>query len=776
MQVATLTSDFQTIVKKNRFYGKDSNLIDLIVFRMDDLSRKVDITSKEFVSKVEEKKDLKFRVHVVNSYDRDFNLAMIKAMSQSFTSSWLLGVESLEGVDIFTWIPQLTSPFNTIISSRLLTLVYDADFQLMLKSFEEIPKLLSGRIDYGNKFWSAVIINQYKSSTFFDLSDSVYMHDIVEMDPKFKELVSSEKSLSDADALIRLIGSDIIKHKQDPCNVMHWMPSRQNESLRDQFTHFIYRYKHHLKSFFSLFITNDKKIAERSQLFMINTIHIDDASVASSLAHEFCKSHRHKALETVPVSKLSITKYDVSSNAIVEGRLLSKTDDPKSPLTRTLEPIKVAIQVDDFHILGGLERVVIELATHLSQSKVIVTFINCGREGRALDEIKKVEGINRVITVKNTEEYKKVLMEEKIEFVNAHYSIFGLEVCKELSIPIIQTIHNQYLWFKEKSQQALYDKYRQADTFTSLYTAVSTDVAMYSDFILGLDVSKMVVIRNGLDPNRVTVCPTKRIRDYSDKEKLWNEYVAPKTPIKLTEDTVVLLIVATVAPSKGQQFAIKALSILKEKMAHSEHDIIQKKKAVLVIAGRFEDRQWRSYLMKLLKEFKVESDVVFMNQLEDTDLSCLFTLADMVVHPSLVEGWSLAVAESVYMGKDMVVTKVGGSFETVEAYKTKSMIAKTIDPPYVTVFDKNKEIDMQQTPRALYPDFVEELANAIYQVMTLRLVHHNGLHRDTFIRGSKYEFLHSDYIYNAYHQLFDVMRYSHNNVALVTKLFRRNFQ
>ena len=66
-------------------------------------------------------------------------------------------------------------------------------------------------------------------------------------------------------------------------------------------------------------------------------------------------------------------------------------------------------------------------------------------------------------------------------------------------MPFVQTIHNTYIFLPPHGVA----EYQANDPHTSAYVCVSQMAAHYSDVKLGLPVSKMVVVPNGIDLGRM---------------------------------------------------------------------------------------------------------------------------------------------------------------------------------------------------------------------------------------------------------------------------------
>ncbi|MCP8312994.1 MAG: glycosyltransferase [archaeon] len=139
-----------------------------------------------------------------------------------------------------------------------------------------------------------------------------------------------------------------------------------------------------------------------------------------------------------------------------------------------------------------------------------------------------------------------------------------------------------------------------------------------------------------------------------------------KDSFKLKENF--MLLVARMDVIKGQDIAIKALSLLKNWFPGL--------KLVLVGDGSFTSSGagglshpkgviWRKELQKLAKELKVEDSVVFTGYSKDEELKAAYTLADAVIVTSRSEGFNLTTIEGWLYRKPVIVSRGAGSSELV---------------------------------------------------------------------------------------------------------------
>ena len=295
----------------------------------------------------------------------------------------------------------------------------------------------------------------------------------------------------------------------------------------------------------------------------------------------------------------------------------------------------VLLQVDSF-MQGGMENVVIDLALSLQDTGFKVTIGNLGRSGYAIKAARE-RGLN-VESFPNglsEEDYVGWLRREKVAIVNAHYSIFGAESCNRAGIPFIETIHNAYVWLDSQS----IEKYREADRYISSYICVSNTAALYADVVLGLDVSKMRVIPNGIDVDSINAAQFSRNR--SALRMQWG----------VDESAPVYLNVASILPAKAQLALVKAFELVRD----------QRPGALLVLLGGAMDESYRDTVVDAIQHANLQESVIVAGHREDVNK--YYHAADVFVLPSYWEGWSLSLGEAMANGLPCVVTDVGSAYE-----------------------------------------------------------------------------------------------------------------
>ncbi|WP_343293743.1 glycosyltransferase [Vandammella animalimorsus] len=295
----------------------------------------------------------------------------------------------------------------------------------------------------------------------------------------------------------------------------------------------------------------------------------------------------------------------------------------------------VVLQVDSF-TQGGMENVVIDLALSLQSNEYQVSIVNFGKSGDAAT--KAIEQGLRVVSLSSDlpdDAYRSWLISNNVNLVNAHYSIRGAAVCNNAGIPFIQTIHNSYVWL----DPVLIEKYREADRYTTEYICVSMTAARYADVTLGLSVSKMRVIPNGIDPNAIDAANFEINR--SSLRNTWG----------VSDETPVFLNVASIMATKAQLPLVKAFAQVVEKVPDAR----------LVLLGSVMEESYHAAIEKAIQELGLQKNVLLAGY--DRHVSRYYHAADVFVLPSYWEGWSLSLGEAMANGLACVITDVGSAYE-----------------------------------------------------------------------------------------------------------------
>lgn len=139
--------------------------------------------------------------------------------------------------------------------------------------------------------------------------------------------------------------------------------------------------------------------------------------------------------------------------------------------------------------------------------------------------------------------------------------------------------------------------------------------------------------------------PIFRPMHSNEYEHIYNQYSLPEKYI---------LYVGTVEPRKNLITLIKAFSQMKRQSGAKEK---------LVIVGA---KGWKySPIFKLIKELKVENEIIFTGYVNDKDLVAIYNGASCFILPSIYEGFGLPILEAMQCGIPVIGSNVSSIPEVI---------------------------------------------------------------------------------------------------------------
>ena len=339
---------------------------------------------------------------------------------------------------------------------------------------------------------------------------------------------------------------------------------------------------------------------------------------------------------------------------------------------------RVLLQADGF-TQGGMEQVVLDLACSLRAEKFDVSLLILGEQGQDAARVREA-GIPVLSLPEEDREshYRRLLKEQRIEVVNAHYSLFGAPIATAAGVPFVQTIHNTYIFLPPHGVA----EYQANDPYTSAYVCVSQMAAHYSDVKLGLPVSKMVVVPNGIDLGRMDA-------EGADTRQ------ALRRELGIAGDDFVFLNVGSLQSIKCQATLVHAFA-----------DVVRRfPQAKLVLVGRALKPAYLDEVKETIARHGLEKAVVLAGHRDDA--ARFYAAADAFVLPSLCEGWSLALAEAIAAGLPVVATSVGSAPDLLPRIG-----GRLIRPPFGDITNLDF-VNLGKYTAKEDPIFVAELAAAL---------------------------------------------------------------
>ncbi len=288
---------------------------------------------------------------------------------------------------------------------------------------------------------------------------------------------------------------------------------------------------------------------------------------------------------------------------------------------------------------GGMAEHVVTLSVGLSKLGHQVTVAS--RKGDHLDKLEQ-NGVLHVpmsFTVKNpfgflkcAHKLKKIIKQKNIDIVHCHYRACALymrylQVFCGVKVPFVWSNH-----LFEIPSDFLHRKF----TFKGeKVIAVSNELKQ--NLVKNFDISEndIVVVNNGIDPEYL-------------KEPSDNERENAKKHYGVQGKTV-CSVLGRLVPVKGHKIAIEVLDALK-----------QRKDLVFLFAGNGE-KEYKEELIKEIQKRNLTDRILLVGQ---TDSHMLLSASDVMILPSIKEGFPLSVIESFACKVPVVRTKTSGYDET----------------------------------------------------------------------------------------------------------------
>lgn len=283
---------------------------------------------------------------------------------------------------------------------------------------------------------------------------------------------------------------------------------------------------------------------------------------------------------------------------------------------------------------GGLEEVVRLLAVELIGKQIPIK-IFCIRDGGEIAEDLQRKGIEVILFHGNKDALEQYCKESPPLLVNTHYVLEHLDVFRQLGIPVVEVIHNMYVFLNQTGLAIERSKHPHI----SHYIAVSQKAKeIYLGKFPELPAEQISVIGNALGS-------VKRV-DRSREEM--------RAALGIAEDALVYIVVGSIDARKNQIGILRAWDILK-RLTHEN--------IVLVMAGGGTDHEYEMKVQDFVKERKLDNGVIFTGHTKE--IYNLLNAADVFVLDSYYEGWSIAATEALSCGLPLIHADCGSGRELI---------------------------------------------------------------------------------------------------------------
>lgn len=318
--------------------------------------------------------------------------------------------------------------------------------------------------------------------------------------------------------------------------------------------------------------------------------------------------------------------------------------DPVLPLITSSEPLKAAVLVDTLDV-GGLEEVVAFLVRNLHHHGVRPTVTCLSHGGHVADKLQR-EGHQVLVANGDPQRLHMQLQQLSPQIVNSHYaSLPALEAANKLGRPIVETIHNTYVWLDAERWKIE----AQRSRFFAKGLAVSALVKRYYHaHNPQLAEDKVVVVGNAIDPDRIIPVEQKIAR----------------AALGIPMDVTLFLCLGRYCPQKNQLGMIQGFAELAKTVPE----------AVLLCMGNTpkEEQAYFDKLEALQKSLPCRDRIRFDSY--HPDVSTVLSAADVLLMDSFFEGWSLAATEALLTGTPLIHSLCGSAEELCGANSERGFV------------------------------------------------------------------------------------------------------
>jgi len=329
-----------------------------------------------------------------------------------------------------------------------------------------------------------------------------------------------------------------------------------------------------------------------------------------------------------------------------------------------MRKISVLYLIDEMRILGGAERNLLKIMTHIDHNRFrfsLYTF-QAGPQMLSMLEQNNIKCVQipYPTTLQGLLKFLvlcKKIRGQKIDILHSYFEgsdIWGTLLAKLAGIPIIISSKRDMGFSKSKK---ILMAYRLINPFVTKIISVSEAVKIQTHLQEKVDLKKIVTIYNGVDPDKFSNSRHKNIL---------------KTELKLNSSLPIVAILSNIRPIKGMEYFVYAAAKVVELFPQVQFIIVGN---CLPGLGRL---TYYNKLKSQVKELKLENNFFFLGG--RSDIPDILSAIDISVLSSLSEGFSNTVIESMAAAKPLIVTDVGGNSEAVVHGKTGFVVPpKNID-------------------------------------------------------------------------------------------------
>lgn len=244
---------------------------------------------------------------------------------------------------------------------------------------------------------------------------------------------------------------------------------------------------------------------------------------------------------------------------------------------------------------------------------------------------------------------KKIVKKEKIDLIHAHWLLpqgLAAVLYKKIfnkNIKIICTTHGSDIFSLNNKYLNFLKGYllKKIDIITAVSNTLKEKI-----IDLKINPLKIYVIYNAIDPNFFNSGSYNKIRELKKKYAIFS---------------FCLLFIGRLIKNKGIKYLIEAMPMVLVKFPETK----------LLIVG---DGEESYFLKKIVKKLNLQNNISFLGKINHNRLSPFYIMSDILINPSLSEGFSLVLIEALVCGTAVIATNVGGISDIIKNNQTGLLI------------------------------------------------------------------------------------------------------
>ena len=307
--------------------------------------------------------------------------------------------------------------------------------------------------------------------------------------------------------------------------------------------------------------------------------------------------------------------------------------------------------------VGGTERQFVNVTKHLDRSRFDIRVGCLSREGDFLKDIEamrvpvteyRISSLYSPGTMHAQWRFAQDLRREGVRLVHAYGfypNVFCIPPARIAGCITIASVRDTGVFTSRVKLKSVAQKMacRMADSVVANSVAVR-------DWLVGLGMNEDQI---HVIPNGIVVPPLGEAPGDSPIRREFG--IHPKAPV--------IAVVSRLNPGKGIEYFLHAVQTVIKRYRGAKF---------LIVGASYFNPQYKPSLEKLAQDLGLQDHVIFTG--ERNDVQQLLREANLVVLPSLSEGFSNVILEAMAAGLPVVATNVGGNPEIVRDGKTGLLV------------------------------------------------------------------------------------------------------